>query len=71
MKWSWIQCTYEDTGILQNPQPTPKVLLVCLHFGAPGTFSESGNKNGLEWMNLTQMTIILTTVGKNLLEEME
>ena len=25
----------------------------------------------LEWMNLTQMTIIYTTVGKNPLEEME
>ena len=25
----------------------------------------------LEWVNLTQMTIISTTVGKNLLEEME
>ena len=28
-------------------------------------------KNGLEWVNLTQMTIISTTVSKNLLEEME
>ena len=28
-------------------------------------------RNGLEWVNLTQMTIISTTVGKNLLEEME
>ena len=27
--------------------------------------------NGLEWVNLTQMTIISTTVGKNALEEME
>ena len=27
--------------------------------------------NGLGWVNLTQMTIIYTTVGKNLLEEME
>ena len=27
--------------------------------------------NGLEWANLTQMTIISTTVGKNPLEEME
>ena len=27
--------------------------------------------NGLEWLNLTQMTIISTTVGKNPLEEME
>ena len=27
--------------------------------------------NGLEWVNLTQMTIISTTVGKNSLEEME
>ena len=27
--------------------------------------------NGLEWMNLLQMTIISTTVGKNPLEEME
>ena len=26
---------------------------------------------GLEWVNLTQMTIISTTVGKNPLEEME
>ena len=29
------------------------------------------NKNGLEWGDLTQMTIISTTVGKNPLEEME
>ena len=28
-------------------------------------------QNGLEWENLTQMTIISTTVGRNLLEEME
>ena len=27
--------------------------------------------NGLEWMNLIQMTIISTTVGKNALEEMK
>ena len=27
--------------------------------------------NRLEWVNLTQMTIISTTVGKNPLEEME
>ena len=27
--------------------------------------------DGLEWVNLTQMTIISTTVGKNPLEEME
>ena len=27
--------------------------------------------NGLEWVNLTQMTIISTTVGTNPLEEME
>ena len=30
-----------------------------------------GEQNGLEWVNLTQMTIISTTVGKNPLEEME
>ena len=29
------------------------------------------SKNGLEWVNLTQMTIISTTVGRNPLEEME
>ena len=28
-------------------------------------------KNGLEWVNLTQMTIISTTVGRNPIEEME
>ena len=28
-------------------------------------------ENGLEWVNLTQMTIISTTVGKNPLDEME
>jgi len=27
--------------------------------------------NGLEWVNLTQMTIISTTVDKNLLEDVE
>ena len=27
--------------------------------------------NGLEWGNLTQMTIVSTTVGRNPLEEME
>ena len=27
--------------------------------------------NGLEWVNLTQMTIISTTVGRNSLEEMK
>ena len=27
--------------------------------------------NGLQWVNLTQMTIISTTMGKNPLEEME
>ena len=29
------------------------------------------NWNGLEWVNLTRMTIIPTTVGKNPLEEMK
>ena len=28
-------------------------------------------KNGLEWVNLTQMMIISTTVGRNPLEEIE
>ena len=28
-------------------------------------------QNGLEWVNLTQMTIISSMVGKNPLEEME
>ena len=28
-------------------------------------------RNGQEWVNLTQMTIISTTVDKNPLEEME
>ena len=28
-------------------------------------------QNGLEWVNLSQMTIISTTVGKNPLEEKE
>ena len=32
---------------------------------------ESVNYNGLEWGNLTQMTIISTSVGKNPLEEIE
>ena len=30
-----------------------------------------GISNGLEWVNLTQMTIISTTGGRNTLEEME
>ena len=29
------------------------------------------SKDGLEWVNLTQMTIISTTAEKNHLEEME
>ena len=29
------------------------------------------NVDGLEWVNLTQMTIISTTVGRNPSEEME
>ena len=32
---------------------------------------KSANSNGLEWVNLTQMTIMSTTVGRNPLEEME
>ena len=39
-----------------------------------GEHRHSGNqrtKNGLEWVNLTQMTIISTSVGRNPLEEME
>ena len=32
---------------------------------------ESANRNGLEWVNLTQMTIISTTAGRNPSEEME
>ena len=32
---------------------------------------ESANQDGLEWVNLTQMTIIYTTMKRNLLEEME
>ena len=35
------------------------------------TFQESANENGLKGVNLTQMTIISTTVGRNHLEEME
>ena len=31
----------------------------------------TGKKNGLEWVNLTQMTIISTTVGRHPFEEME
>ena len=30
-----------------------------------------GKPNGLEWVNLTQMTFISTTVRRNPLEEME
>ena len=29
------------------------------------------NKNGWDWTNLIQMTIISTTVGKNPIKEME
>ena len=36
-----------------------------------GTVQEAVIKNGFEWVNLIQMTIISTTVGKNPLEEME
>ena len=32
---------------------------------------ESANSNGLEWVNLTQMTIISTTEGRNTSEKME
>ena len=32
---------------------------------------EISELNGLEWVNLTQMTIISTAVGRNPLEEME
>ena len=28
-------------------------------------------QNGLEWVNLSQITILTTTLGKNPLEEME
>ena len=34
-------------------------------------FNYAFKNTGLEWMNLSQMTIIFTTVGKNPLEEME
>ena len=34
-------------------------------------YSSSANWNGLEWVNLTQMTIISTTAGRNPSEEME
>ena len=30
-----------------------------------------GEQNGLEWVNLTQMTIISTTVDRNPIEEMK
>ena len=32
---------------------------------------QSANKNGPEWVNVTQMTIISTIMGRNPLEEME
>ena len=35
------------------------------------SFQEAANSSGLEWVNLTQMTIISTFMGKNPLEEME
>ena len=36
-----------------------------------GSGQTGDGKSGLEWVNLTQMTIISTTVGRNPLEEME
>ena len=46
-------------------------LEVCRQEMQKLTFQESVNKNGLEWVNLIQMTIVSTTVGKNPMEEME
>ena len=52
-----VEWFYEDLqNFLELTPPPPK----CpLHY------------RGLEWVNLTQMTVISTTVGKNPLEEME
>ena len=36
-----------------------------------GERRHSANYNGLEWVNLTQMTIISTTEGRNPSEEMK
>ena len=42
------------------------LLLICLR-----VIQEKGKFKTLEWLNLTQMTIISTTVGRNPLEEIE
>ena len=44
-------------------------ILLLLH--STGKEIETKEFNLLEWVNLTHMTIISTTVGKNLFEEME
>ena len=51
-----VEWFYED---LQEPSRTNTPKRCPFHY------------RGLEWMNLTQMTIISTLVGKNPLEEME
>ena len=51
-----------------DPEPvTGKDRASCQSGGAPAL---RPGENGLEWVNLTQMTVISTTVGRNPLEEM-
>ena len=63
-----LYLTYEDTAKL--PSKVVITFLSTLWFCFE-IFLESMNYNGVEWVNLTQMTIISTSVGRNPLEEME
>ena len=59
-------------GYWKKNSPVQKVPNMLLEISGEITPERmKGNKNGLEWVNLTQMTIISTTAGRNPLEEME
>ena len=70
-KWKWNRSVMSDSSWPHGLQPTR-----LLHpWDFPGKSTGVGCQcllqNGLEWMNLTQMTIISTTAVRNPLEEME
>ena len=72
---SKIQCckeqyctgTWNDKSLNQGKLEVVKQEMARVNIDTLGIM----NQNGLEWVDLTQMPIISTTVGKNPLEEME
>ena len=68
--WIWLVMEVKSDAIKSNIAQEPGMLGPWIK--ANWSWQEwTVNENRLDWVNLTQMTIISTSVGKNPLEEME